>query len=177
MKTAHKHSPVLAAAQKKEYRCLSCGTRDNMDRRRYCAVSCRQNLREQLNRRTGLLKTLTTRWAAFYFSDRSIFLDVLPFHSVQIYSFWFQRNRGEKPADDFCRLADRLGNTWWAEIKRTQKRYLANKHLLKQSLKKKRSVESVKPLEIWRPAVGGHRTSCRLRPYTRRSSGPIHHLR
>jgi len=39
-------------------RCLSCGTTDNMKRRRYCSLECRQKLRHNLNIRTGLLQAL-----------------------------------------------------------------------------------------------------------------------
>jgi len=44
-------------------RCLSCGTTDNMKRRRYCSLECRQKLRHNLNIRTGLLQALQIRYA------------------------------------------------------------------------------------------------------------------
>ena len=44
-------------------RCLSCGASENLGRRRYCSISCRQRLRQKLNVRTGLLRALNTRYA------------------------------------------------------------------------------------------------------------------
>ena len=53
-------------------RCLSCGTSENMKRRKYCSIECRQRLRYNLNLRTGLLRALNTRYATFYFTESLI---------------------------------------------------------------------------------------------------------
>jgi len=75
-------------------RCLSCGTTENLGRRRYCSIDCRQKLRYTLDLRTGLLKTLNTRYATFYFTDVMIIMDVLPYYSKEIFSFIYPRIDG-----------------------------------------------------------------------------------
>ncbi len=84
-----------------QYRCLSCGTSENMRRRKYCSVECRQRLRHNLNLRTGLLRALNTRYATFYFTETVIILDVLPYGSAELFSYIFPRTPGRKPVDDF----------------------------------------------------------------------------
>ena len=76
MKTVNKKSLSFSKGNSK-YRCLSCGTSENMGRRKYCSIDCRQKLRYNLNLRTGLLRALNTRYATIYFTDSIILLDVL----------------------------------------------------------------------------------------------------
>ena len=132
--------------------CLSCGTRKKMKGRRYCSVQCRQNLRRQLNLRTGLLKALNTRYATFYFTDALIVLDLMPYYTRDIYSFIYPRSSTTKPSDDFTRLSYKLGNDWWAERKRTNKRYLANRTILAQAGINNRHSDEIRPVEIKKPA-------------------------
>jgi len=134
-------------------RCLSCGTADNLGRRRYCSIHCRQKLRYTLDLRTGLLKTLNTRYATFYFTDTMIVMDVLPYNSKEIFSFIYPRSTGKKPAEDYCIMSDLLGNTWWAEKKRTNRNYLATRLLLEKARRNDSAFCSVMPPEIKIPAV------------------------
>ncbi len=136
-------------------RCLSCGTSVNMGKRRYCSINCRQKLRYQLDMRTGLLKALNTRYAAFYFTETMLVLDILPYDSDDIFSFIYPRSQDKKPAADFGRMADKLGNAWWAEKRRTSRRYLASSCLLEKALKNNICTHSLKPLEIKKPAING----------------------
>jgi len=133
--------------------CLSCGTRENMQRRKYCSVECRQRLRYKLQVRTGLLKALQTRYATFYFDDRVIVLDILPYGTRDIYSFLFARRPGVKPADDFSRMANMLGNDWWAERRRTNKKYRASQYLLGTARPGNGDIRSVMPAEERRAAI------------------------
>jgi hypothetical protein len=131
--------------------CLSCGTTENMRRRRYCSIECRQRLRYNLNIRTGLLRALNTRYATFYFTGSIILMDVLPYGSAELFSFIFPRSKGKKPVEDFCRMSNILGNAWWAEQRRTNKRYLASRLVLEQANSKNTDASAVKPLEIKEP--------------------------
>ena len=133
--------------------CLSCGTRENMRRRKYCSVECRQRLRYKLQVRTGLLKALQTRYATFYFDDRVIVLDILPYGTRDIYSFLFARRPGVTPADDFNRMANILGNDWWAERRRTNKKYRASQHLLRTARPGNGDIRSVMPAAERRAAI------------------------
>lgn len=135
--------------------CLSCGTIEKMGKRRYCSIDCRQRLRYKLNMRTGLLKALNIRYATFYFTKTLIIMDMLLFNSKEIYSYMFSRLSNNKPADDFSKMADILGNAWWTERKRTNRKYLASRHVLEKANQKNAQTDSVKPLEIKIPSVKG----------------------
>lgn len=124
-----------------------------MQRRKYCSVECRQRLRYKLQVRTGLLKALQTRYATFYFDDRVIVLDILPYGTREIYSFLFARRPGVKPADDFNRMANMLGNDWWAERRRTHKKYRASQYLLGTARQGNGDIRSVMPAAERRAAI------------------------
>jgi hypothetical protein len=145
--------PVSVAAGKEPNRCLSCGTTENIGRRRYCSVDCRQRLRLRLDMRSGLLQALNTRYATFYFSDCLVVMDVLPHASSEIRSFFFPRTPGKSPGDDFGRMADILGENWWAEQRRTKKRHIATLHVLDMGVRNHVPPQSVKPPIVHTPSV------------------------
>ena len=70
---------------RREKRCLSCGTTQNLGRRKYCSNTCRQKLQYALDIRTGLLRALNTRYATFYFTEIIIVMDLLPHGSKEIF--------------------------------------------------------------------------------------------
>ena len=150
MKTDYKNSLFFIRGNSK-YRCLSCGTSENMGRRKYCSIECRRKLRYNLNLRTGLLRALNTRYATFYFTDSIIILDVLPYGSGELFSYLYPRTQGRKPAEDYCTMSNILGNAWWAERNRTNKRYLATRHLLEKAESKNAGSAPIKPLEVKEP--------------------------
>ena len=134
-------------------RCLSCGTTGNIGRRRYCSIDCRQKLRQRLDMRCVLLQALNTRYATFYFSDLLIIMDVLPCGQKEIRSFFYPRTPGKSPGEDFSRMADILGETWWAEQRRTKKRYFASLHVLNQAVLNHVPPQSVKPPIVHTPNI------------------------
>ena len=144
---------VTVSRSAKKNRCLSCGTTENMGRRRYCSIECRQRLRYSMNIRTGLLKALNTRYATFYFTDTLIVLDVLPYGSGELFSYIFPRTPGRKPMEDFCTLFNILGSQWWEEKNRTNKRYLASRLVLEKAESKKADAAPIRPLDVKRPVV------------------------
>jgi hypothetical protein len=135
-----------------KHRCLSCGTTENMSRRKYCSIECPQRLRYNLNLRTGLLRALNTRYATFYFTEALIILDVLPYGSAELFSYIFPRTPGRKPVDDYCTMSNILGNAWWAERNRTNKRYLASRLILEKAKSKNADSVPIKPGEVKEPA-------------------------
>jgi hypothetical protein len=118
------------ASDQSQHRCLSCGTTENMKDRRYCSLRCRQQLRQKLNTRNGLLQALNTRYATFYFSDTMIIMDVVPHGIKEIFRYTSLRSAGNSPADDFSQMTNVMGNAWWEEENRTAKKYLASRHVL-----------------------------------------------
>ncbi|MDI9570553.1 MAG: J domain-containing protein [Pseudomonadota bacterium] len=139
-------SIVPRERQRKQPRCLSCGATENMGRRRYCSLECRQRLRLRLDARTGLVEALNTRCATFSFSESLIMMDILPYGTSEIFSFLYPRTPGGKPGEDFSRMADILGERWWAEKRRTNKRFLASQHVLSQAVRNYKPITSVKPI-------------------------------
>jgi hypothetical protein len=121
----------IAQQNIKDHFCLSCGTSDNIRNRRYCSIKCRQNLRQKLNLKSGLLQTLNTRYATFYFSDTAVILDIVPRGLKEIFRYTVRRCDGSNPAADFHVMTNKLGEAWWAESKRTGKNYVATQHVLK----------------------------------------------
>ncbi len=124
-----------------------------MRRRKYCSVACRQRLHYKLQVRTGLLKALQTRYATFHFDDRVIVLDLLPYGRQEIFSFLFARRPGVAPADDFSQMANVLGSDWWAERRRTHKKYRASQHLLRHARQGAADIHAVMPVEERRAAI------------------------
>jgi len=144
---------LVPIREKRKNLCLSCGEPIDGGKRKYCSVGCRQRLRNKLDLRTGLIQALNTRYATFYFSDLAIMMDMIPYSSREIYSFSFPRVLGKKPADDFSRMADHMGEIWWAEQRRTNKRYLASRFLLDRAVRNNGSMLCVKPYEVRMPAI------------------------
>jgi hypothetical protein len=144
-----------SADKRKQLKCLSCGTLKKMAGRRYCSVECRQKLRYQLNVRSGLLKALNTRYATFYFTNDVLIMDVLLFDAATLYSFIFPRTAGRKPVEDFSEMSNILGNAWWDEMRRTNRKYLAASHVLKKARQQDQKIQSVKPVEIKIPSMKG----------------------
>jgi hypothetical protein len=131
--------------------CLSCGQVEGLNGRRYCSIACRQRLRRKLNSRTGLLRALNARYATFYFTDALVVMDLVRYGSNDLFSFLYPRSQHRKPLQDFARMADKLGNAWWAERRRTNQRYLASRLVLSYAGRNLHSGDRVRPVEIRRP--------------------------
>lgn len=153
MRKAASINEIVMAENVRPNRCLSCGTAENMKNRKYCSIRCRQNLRQKLNTRSGLLQALNTRYATFYFSDTAIIMDVLPCGHKEIFRYQQLRTSGLKPSEDFSKMTNMLGNAWWEEEKRTNKKYLASRQVLEMATRHAVSLLSVRPSVIKVPAV------------------------
>jgi hypothetical protein len=103
--------------------------------------------------RTGLMSALRIRFATFHFSDMLIIMDMLPYGSKETISFVYPRTKGKKPADDFSKMANALGDMWWSVKRRTNKHYIASRHVIEKAAKNRTPLRSVKPLELRRPTV------------------------
>lgn len=152
MNSIDRHCRMLSN-RRKVGGCLSCGSKSHLGPKRYCSIECRQRLRRSLNLRTGLLKALNIRFATFYFTDDLIMLDAMAYGAKDIFSFIYPRSVRKKPVDDFCRMADVLGNAWWAERRRTNRKYLASRLVLEQAQRNETDHDAVKPFEIKIPHV------------------------
>jgi hypothetical protein len=153
MMQEHMHKFVPSVRPKNTRRCLACGAELPPRHRRYCAMSCQQYLLASLNRRTGLLQALSTRYATFYFTEFIIVMDILLYGVEHIHSYMLPRSPGKKPVEDFCELSNILGTLWWNEKNRTKKRYLASKQVLEQARKTGAPMNSVMPASLTIPSV------------------------
>ena len=145
-----KSKAILVSENK--YRCLSCGTTENINRKKYCSVSCRQNLRQKLNARNGLLQALYARYATFYFSDTMIIMDIAPAGFKEIFRFSQEMVAGQKPAEEFGKMANMLGRAWWDEEQRSRKKYLASRHVLNLA-QKHQAATSARPKLVKVPTI------------------------
>ena len=116
-----------------------------MRNRRYCSIRCRQHLKQKLTTRNGLLEALNARHATFYFTDKMIVMDVLVRDIKEIFRYTAHRTKGSRPADDFAKMANRLGDAWWAEERRTKKKYMASRKLLDLADRQDASEGMVRP--------------------------------
>ena len=146
-------SPKIPVRYDERPRCMSCGAALDTRRRKYCSLQCRQHLQDCLNRRTGLLQALSTRYATFSFSDHLVVMDVLPYDSDQIISYMLPRTQGGKPVDDYRLLSNLLGRAWWREVDRTKKRYKASAMLLTRGVTSDKPAASMIPTGRVSPCV------------------------
>jgi hypothetical protein len=76
----------------------------------------------------------------------------LPYGSEELFSYIFPRTSGRKPGEDFCTMSNILGNAWWAEKNRTNKRYLATQLVLEKAESKNAGSAAIRPVEVKEPA-------------------------
>ena len=69
-----------------------------------------------------------------------------------MFSYMYPRTPGRKPFEDYCTMSNFLGNAWWAERNRTNKRYIATRHLLEKAEVKDADSAPIRPLEVKEPA-------------------------
>ena len=135
--------------------CLSCGTVNNMGTRRFCSTECRQKLRRHLDLRTGLLKVLNTEYATFSFTDSQVTLNILPYGTKEIFTFFYPRSPGKTLVEDFNAMSEMLGSKWWEVKKKTSKHYIASHRLLDSAHRNNVPIDSVKPSVKRIPFVRG----------------------
>jgi len=146
------------------YQCFSCGTTENIGKRRYCSKECRTELLRRLEIMSGLLRALEARYASFSFTDSALVLDVLTNGSKKGYRFLYKRKRNSRPAHDLYHMADELGSQWWEKQKQTGKRYRASRHVFESAAQSTIPFALVTPLEIKSPLrIGKSRMCLKLR--------------
>lgn len=139
-----------ATCSKHKRRCISCGTANMKGRRKYCSKKCRQQMLWVLSLSKGLLKVFNARYAAFYFNDSHVILDILPIWSKDISRFSYRRTSGKKPAQDLKVLVLQSGEEWYHMINNNSKSY-ASLFILKKKSDNKISPEAIKPDNRIRP--------------------------
>ncbi|MGD8387186.1 MAG: hypothetical protein PVG49_08585 [Desulfobacteraceae bacterium] len=126
-------------------RCLSCGTPDMNGGRRYCSKECREQMMWVLSLSKGLLRAFNARYAAFYFDDEHVVLDILPLRSGHISRFSCRRRGDRKPADDLKALVLQSGEEWHDLVSNHHSKGYATLFLLRRNHDHSLQPESVKP--------------------------------
>lgn len=123
--------PIINGFGSKKF-CLSCGEPLPNRRRRYCQKECREEFEFKLKWFNNLLRTFKTRYATFYFTKHTLILNVLTYMSKNVYTFFYKRTPGLKPAKDMGNMVFELGNLWWLQIKNKKSRSYASWYVLSQ---------------------------------------------
>jgi len=103
------------------------------------------------------------RYAAFFFSDHYVVLDVLPVWSKNVSRFFNKRTQGKKPAEDLKHLILESGERWHQLISERNSRSYATLFLLSKNHRGEIAPESIKPDESLKPRLSRkERESLRL---------------
>ena len=84
----------------KEKICLSCGVALDKRKRRYCSKECKDLLVFALRWLKNLLLALNTSYATFSFSEYLLIVNILPYRSEEVFSFFYKRTPGRTPSED-----------------------------------------------------------------------------
>lgn len=139
--------------RKKTGKCLACGVEGIKPGRRYCSKECRQHINWVLSLSKGLLKTFNARYAAFFFTDEHVILDVLPVWSKGISRFIYERTPGRKPAEDLKCLILESGEQWYKLVDNNNSRSYASLLLLSQNHNEHIDPASIMPNTNTRPRL------------------------
>ncbi|MBW1989252.1 MAG: J domain-containing protein [Deltaproteobacteria bacterium] len=133
--------------------CQACGLPLQNARRKYCSRACREKLVYKLDVATNLLRAIHTRYATFSFTGRTLALNVVVWGASEVYSFFWEREAGAKPADDLARLTEELGREWWRKQNQSNSRHQAAWHVLGMAKTRLVPLGQVRPVSVYSPRV------------------------
>lgn len=126
--------------------CLSCGAALDKRKRRYCSKRCKDLLLFALRWLKNLLLAINTNYATFSFSEKLLIVNVLPYRSNEVLSYFYKRNPGKSPADDLKSMCIELSREWYDKNKQSGCRALAAVHILNKGQKGVISEDSIRPV-------------------------------
>lgn len=144
----------------KSLRCISCGSDLKKPRRRYCSDECCRKINWVLSLSKGLLRAFNTRYAAFYFTEGHVVLDVLPVWSKVISRFACERTAGLKPADDLKSLVLQSGKEWYELVNKRMSKSHASQSLLIKGHNNKIDPNSLRPNRKNLPRLSARESAC-----------------
>ncbi len=124
--------PIINGFGSKRF-CLSCGEPLTNRRRRYCKKECKEEFEFKLKWFNNLLRTIKTRYATFYFTKSTLILNVLTHMSKNVYTFFYSRTPGLKPAKDMENMVFELGDLWWFQVKNKKSKSFASWYVLQHA--------------------------------------------
>ncbi len=114
---------------KRERKCVCCGLPLEKNRRKYCSKRCKEDFVFKLKWFNNLLRAIEVKYATFSFNVHYLILNILPFGSEDVYSYFFTRSHGKKPVYDMEKMVFLLGEIWWDNVK-----YFGNKDKAKREI-------------------------------------------
>ena len=151
---------VRDRTHKRQKRCLACG-KPNIDaRRRYCSKECRDYTNWVLSLSKGLLRAVNARYAAFFFTDDRVILDVFPIWSKHVSRFVHTRVEGNRPAEDLKNMVLQFGQEWHHIVKNNGSRSYASLCLVNQNHSKDIAPSSIRPARKSLPRLSRDETKC-----------------
>ncbi len=138
-----KHRAISTTSSRQK--CLACGTDQIKAGRRYCTNECRQQLEWVLSLSKGLLRTLNTKYAAFFFTCDDVVLDILPVWSKSISRFAGKREKNIKPAKDLKNMILQASQEWYNMVHKNTSRSHASLLLINNAQNKDIDPETIKP--------------------------------
>ncbi len=125
--------------------CICCGIPLDRGRRRYCSRKCREDFLFKLSWFNNLLRALSARYATFFFTEEILSLNVLPFDSEDVITFFFPRKKGHKPVHDMEKMVFYLGEMWWSLLKEKGNRHAAARGVLTRGSRHIFSIKTLSP--------------------------------
>jgi hypothetical protein len=122
-------------------------------KRRYCSDKCKKRLDFALYISTGLVQALRARYAAFSYTGDTLVLDILPSDVRVISRFVWQRNGGNRVADDLLALVEAAGREWYEMEEETGSSWWASRLLLDKASREDLPVSVVVPEEKQTPQL------------------------
>ena len=100
--------------------CLCCGKPISRNRVRYCSVSCKSQFDFKLRWFNNLLRALQAQYATFSYTETVLILNLLSRHSEVVYTYFYERTPGKKPAQDIDGMVFELGGLWWEHLEHSK---------------------------------------------------------
>lgn len=145
----HNRNEIICSlsSQKIEKKCLSCGEHLSNRRRRYCSKTCKDLLLFSLRWLKNLLLALHTNYGTFSFSDYFLVINILPYRSSEVFSFFYKRTPGHTPAEDLKAMYIELSREWHEKNTESRCRTLTAIHILNKGQRGTVPKATVQPVE------------------------------
>lgn len=128
--------------------CDCCGRLLERNKRKYCSKNCKDGFVFKLKWFNNLLRVLNAKYATFTFTETFLVLNVLPSNSSEVYSYFYDRLPGRKPAQDMGNMVFELGEIWWLQKEKTKSEKYASNHILDCGQTQVLSVDLLQPKQI-----------------------------
>ncbi|HMB30948.1 MAG TPA: hypothetical protein VKN82_03905 [Desulfohalobiaceae bacterium] len=141
-----KHHSVFSSDHHRK--CLTCGRLLENHRRRYCSQRCKEEFILKLKWYNNILRALKTKYATFYYNESYLILNILPNNKPHVFTYFYQRLPGRKPAQDMHKMVFELGDLWWGQRYKTKSDRNASEYILDQGHQYLVPYENIIPLQI-----------------------------